>query len=157
MLSSMLRARRVRLSALTLMTAVAFGTLAACSDDPAGPSPATPGTYQLTSVQSLDGLTSSGSGLPITFVDDAGTTLRFNNGSLVLGADGEFDLILSVVLRDDAFDAGDLGKYTANGSTVSFASELDSYTFNGTTSGSTLTVSSYDVVGKQFELKLKRM
>lgn len=143
--------RRLRLSALAL----AITAFAGCGDDATGPASVSPGTYTLTSVQTLQNFGGGGAGLPVTFVDGAGKSLKFNSGSLALETDGSFDLTVNVVFGASSYDAGDLGIYNTSGRNVSFVSELDDSSFTGTVDGSRLKVK-YSVAGAQFELTLMK-
>ena len=78
----------------TALTALALGT-AACGGDNSGstgpePAPAdVSGTYDLTGLRTLGNLGGGGAGLPVTFTDGGGSTLRFESGYLELLAGWE--------------------------------------------------------------------
>lgn len=146
------RSRITRTACLSLVLAAA-----ACGGDSTGPGPnpdpVLGTTYQLQGVEALGNLGGGGSGLPVTFTDGSGKTLRFDSGSLVLGEDDSYDLTVNVAFQGDEYDAGDLGTYSVQGSSLSLVSELDGSTYSGTVSGSTLKTT-YRVAGQQFELTL---
>lgn len=144
------RTRRIPLAAALALVVV---TAAACSSDSSGPSPSpsTGSTYTMTGVTTLANLGGGGPGLPVTFTDGAGKTLKFENGSLVLEADGTYNLTVNVVYKDDAYDAGDLGTYSMEGNTVSLNSTLDDGSYTAVVAGSALTVT-YRVKGINFDL-----
>ena len=50
------------------------------------------GTYDLTSLRTLGNLGGGGAGLPVTFTDGGGSSLRFESGYLELLADGSYYL-----------------------------------------------------------------
>lgn len=143
------RLTRIALPALVLAAA-------ACGADNAAPNP-TPNvggtTYQLVGVDPLANLGGGGDGIPVTFVDGSGKTLKFESGFLQLNDDGSFDLTLMVAFNGDEYDAGDLGTWTADGATIALASELDGASYTATVSGSDVTTT-YKVAGLQFELRL---
>ena len=124
-------------AALTLVTA-------ACGDDNdngstgPGPVPAdVSGTYGLTSLRTLGNLGGGGNGLPVTFTDGSGSTLRFTDGELVLASDGTYTLEVEAEFNGGGVTLTDEGLYQVDGAGIDFDPTGDpqrmvSGTINGT-------------------------
>ena len=109
----------------------------------------------LVQVHPLASLGGGGDGIPVSFVDGSGRTLEFKSGSFTLEPSGEFDLTVNVDFEDSSYDAGDLGIYTASGSSLSLTSMLDDAAYSATISGDKLETT-YKVAGLQFELTFEK-
>jgi len=149
-------ARRIINSALVTL---ALAT-AACGggEDATGPSPSpvTNGSYALAEVRTLGKLHGGGKGLPVTFADGGGTALTFNGGTLVLSADGKFDLQVQAVFKGSATTLTDHGTYSASGSSISFSSAKSTPRLStGSMSGGKLTAKS-QFAGVQFEIDMQK-
>ncbi|HEU5170342.1 MAG TPA: hypothetical protein VFU46_07385 [Gemmatimonadales bacterium] len=150
-------ARRFFNSALVMLALSA----AACGggDDATGPGPTSgdvSGTYSLTAVRTLGNLGGGGNGLPVTFIDGGGTHLTFESGTLVLGADGTFDLQVSATFGSSSVTMTDYGSYSVAGSSITFNSDKSTPRLStGSMSGSTLTANS-QFGGIPFEIDLQK-
>lgn len=111
-------------TATRLLLAVAVAGAAACGgSDATGPSNPAPGgnsgsvdgSYALTQVRTLGKLSGGGSGLPVEFVDGSGDHLVFQSGTLILGADGSFDLKVQVTFKGNPSELTDYGTYSVSG------------------------------------------
>src|SRR5262245_17438735 len=99
----------------TALTALAIGT-AACggASHSTGPAPApadVSGSYDLTGLRTLGNLGGGGAGLPVTFTDGGGSTLRFNSGHLELLADGSYTLEVEAEFNGGDVTMTDEGVY----------------------------------------------
>lgn len=82
------------------------------------------GTYALTGVRTLGTLHGGGTGIPVTFTDGAGRPLVFEGGTLMLGADGIFDMVVQTRFNGSPTEMTDHGTYTVSGGgTIDFDSE----------------------------------
>lgn len=149
------RSRITRLAALA--SALVLG---ACGSDSTGPGPGpsqgTSSRYTLVHVKTLATLGGGGDGIPVSFVDGSGRTLEFKSGSFTFEEGGEFDLTVNVVYNNSsAYDAGDLGVYTANGGSFALTSTLDDAVYSASVNGDALKTV-YKVAGLQFELTFEK-
>jgi hypothetical protein len=108
----------------TTLTALALVT-AACGGDsdstgPAAPAANVSGVYQLTGLRTLANLGGGGNGLPVTFTDGGGSTLRFDSGHLELLADGTYWLEVEAEFNGGAVTMSDEGVYAMQGSAIDF-------------------------------------
>ena len=108
----------------TALTALAIGTAACGGDsDSTGPAPApadVSGTYDLTGLRTLGNLGGGGAGLPVTFTDRGGSTLRFNSGHLELLADGSYSLEVEAEFNGGDVTMTDEGVYDVSGNAIDF-------------------------------------
>jgi hypothetical protein len=119
-----------RLATRLLLGLIVAGA-AACGGggDAAAPSPGpgdgqVSGTYALTGVRTLGTLQGGGTGIPVTFTDGAGRPLVFESGTLTLGADGVFDLVVQAKFNGGPTEMTDHGTYTVSGGgTIDFDSQ----------------------------------
>jgi hypothetical protein len=114
------------------------------------------GSYSLTQVRTLGNLGGGGNGLPVTFVDGSGDELVFLSGTLVLAADGSFDLSVESTYRGSSVTLTDYGTYSAAGGSVDFQSQKSTPRLStGAVSGATLTAHS-QFGGIPFEIDLQK-
>jgi hypothetical protein len=108
----------------TALTALAIGTAACGGDsDSTGPAPApadVSGTYDLTGLRSLGNLGGGGAGLPVTFTDGGGATLRFESGNLELLSDGTYYLEVEAEFNGGGVVMVDEGTYDMAGNAIDF-------------------------------------
>jgi hypothetical protein len=154
-------------SATRLLLGLAVVAAAACGGDDGGntgptpnPEPSPSGdiaaSYALTQVRTLGNLGGGGSGLPVTFTDGSGDQLVFLSGTLILGADGSFDMKVQVTFRGNPSEMTDYGTYSESGGTVSFQSQKSSPRLStGTISGNKITANS-QFGGIPFEIDVER-
>ena len=108
----------------TALATIALIT-AACGGDggSTGPTP-TPtdvtGSYALTGLRTLGKLHGGGNGLPVTFTDGGGSSLTFQSGELVLGADGSYTLQVAASFNGSSTTMTDEGNYILSGSSIDF-------------------------------------
>jgi hypothetical protein len=154
--------------ATRFLLGVAVAGVAACggdsdsstgpSDPPAGGGSAggIEGSYALTQVRTLGNLGGGGSGLPVTFIDGSNDHLTFVSGTLILTADGAFDLKVQVTFNGSSSELTDYGSYSVSGGGIDFASDKATPRLStGTVNGSMLTVQGQ--VGKiPFEFDVQR-
>ena len=145
----------------TGFTAIALLT-AACGDegeDTTGPAPApadVSGSYALTGLRSLGTLSGGGSGMPVTFTDGSGSTLRFLSGQLVLGADGSYTLEVEAEFNGGGVTMTDEGNYHVDGASIDFDPTGDPQRMeSGTVSGSSITAET-QFGGIPFEIDLDK-
>lgn len=117
-------------------------TTSACGDDSSGSTGPAPvpadvsGTYALTGLRTLGNLNGGGNGLPVTFTDGGGSTLRFLGGELVLTADGSYSLEVDAEFNGGGVTMSDEGSYQIEGAAIDFdpttsQQRMDSGTING--------------------------
>ena len=129
----------------TAVATIALATAACGGDDngSTGPAPApadVSGTYALTSMRSLGNLGGGGNGVPVTFADGSGSTLRFTSGHLTLNADGSYELEVEAEFNGGAVTMDDAGSYDVSGSSIDFTPTGDPARMkDGTISGASLT------------------
>jgi hypothetical protein len=144
----------------TALTALALGTVACGGDsDSTGPAPApadVSGTYDLTGLRSLGNLGGGGSGLPVTFTDGSGSTLRFQGGYLELLADGSYYLEVEAEFNGGGVTMSDEGVYELVGNAIDFTPTGDPARMrDGLVSGSSITAET-QFGGIPFEVDLQK-
>jgi hypothetical protein len=144
----------------TALTVLALGTAACGGDnDSTGPGPApadVSGTYALTGLRALGNLGGGGNGMPVTFSDGSGSTLKFNSGSLELLADGSYSLEVEAEFNGGGVTLSDEGTYDVTGSAIDFTPTGDPARMrDGTVSGSSITAET-QFGGIPFEIDLER-
>jgi hypothetical protein len=144
----------------TALTALALGTAACGGDsDSTGPAPApadVSGTYDLTGLRSLGNLGGGGSGLPVTFTDGSGSTLRFQGGYLELLADGSYYLEVEAEFNGGGVTMSDEGVYELVGNAIDFTPTGDPARMrDGLVSGSSITAET-QFGGIPFEVDLQK-
>jgi hypothetical protein len=149
--------RRLAGSALA---ALALGTAACGGDsDSTGPAPApadVSGTYDLTGLRTLGNLGGGGAGLPVTFTDGGGSTLRFESGHLELLADGSYYLEVEAEFNGGGVTMTDEGVYDVSGSAIDFTPTGSPERMrDGTISGSSMTAG-VQFGGIPFEIDLQK-
>ncbi len=146
------------------LTSLALATAACGGDDngPSGPSAPAPapadvsGTYHLTGLRTLGNLGGGGSGLPVTFSDGGGSTLRFNSGFLTLNADGTYELEVEAEFNGGGVTMDDQGTYDVSGSSIDFTPTGSPERMkDGTISGSSMTAKT-QFGGIPFEIDLQK-
>jgi hypothetical protein len=155
----------MRSSLLRRLTGTAFTTLAlataACGgdDDSTGPGPAPAdvgGTYDLTSLRTLSNLGGGGNGLPVTFTDGSGSTLRFETGYLELRDDGSYYLEVEAQFNGGGVTMSDEGTYDVTGASIDFTPTGDPARMrDGTVSGNSITAET-QFGGIPFEIDLEK-
>ncbi|HZN97885.1 MAG TPA: hypothetical protein VFB61_09175 [Gemmatimonadales bacterium] len=121
-----------------------------------GPASEIPASYALTQVRTLGNLGGGGSGLPVTFTDGSGDQLVFLSGTLILGADGSFDMKVQVTFKGNPSEMTDYGTYSESGGSLSFQSQKSSPRLStGTISGNKITANS-QFGGIPFEIDVER-
>jgi len=145
----------------TALTALALGT-AACGDDNSGstgpePAPAdVSGSYDLTGLRTLGILGGGGAGLPVTFTDGGGSTLRFESGYLELLADGSYYLEVEAAFNGGSVTMSDEGTYQMAGNAIDFTPTGDPARMReGVVSGSSITAET-QFGGIPFEIDLRK-
>ena len=144
----------------TALTVLALGTAACGGDnDSTGPGPApadVSGTYDLTGIRALRSVSGGGSGLPVTFTDPGGTTLKFNSGRMELLADGSYSLEVEAEFHGSAITMSDEGTYDVTGNAIDFTPTGDPARMrDGIVSGNSITAETQ--FGKiPFEIDLKK-
>jgi hypothetical protein len=151
----------LRRLACTAFTALALGT-AACGGDndstgPAAPPPAdVSGTYDLTGLRTLGTLGGGGNGLPVTFTDGSGSTLKFSSGYLELLADGSYYLEVEAEFNGGGVTMSDEGTYDMSGSAIDFTpTGSPARMRDGVVSGSSITAET-QFGGIPFEIDLEK-
>ena len=144
----------------TALTALAIGTAACGGDsDSTGPAPApadVSGTYDLTGLRSLGKLVGGGAGLPVTFSDGGGSTLRFESGHLELLADGSYYLEVEAQFNGGDVTMTDEGVYDVSGNAIDFTPTGSPERMrDGTISGSSMTAE-VQFGGIPFEIDLQK-
>jgi hypothetical protein len=158
----------LKMATRLFLTAAVVGA-AACGGDSGGstgPSDPPPGggnaggvegSYALAGVRTLGNLGGGGSGLPVTFIDGSGDHLTFVSGTLVLGADGAFDLKVQVTFNGSTSELTDYGSYSVSGGgVIDFDSQKATPRLStGAVNGSMITAQS-QVGGIPFEFDVQR-
>jgi hypothetical protein len=146
----------------TALTALALGTVACGGDSDStgpGPEPApadVSGSYDLTGLRTLGKLGGGGAGLPVTFSDGGGSTLRFESGSLDLLADGSYYLEVEAAFNGGSVTMSDEGIYDVVGNTIDFTPTGDPARMrDGVVSGSSITAET-QFGGIPFEIDLQK-
>jgi hypothetical protein len=144
----------------TALTALAIGTAACGGDsDSTGPAPApadVSGTYDLTGLRALGNLGGGGAGLPVTFTDGGGSTLRFDSGHLELLADGSYSLEVEAEFNGGDVTMTDEGVYDVSGNAIDFTPTGSPERMrDGTISGSSMTAE-VQFGGIPFEIDLQK-
>jgi hypothetical protein len=142
------------------LTALALGTAACGGDnDSTGPAPApadVSGIYDLTGLRTLGNLGGGGAGLPVTFSDGGGSTLRFESGYLELLADGTYYLEVEADFNGGGVTMSDEGAYEVSGNAIDFAPSGDPARMReGVVSGSSITAET-QFGGIPFEIDLQK-
>jgi hypothetical protein len=146
----------------TSVAALALAT-AACGDDNdngstgPGPLPAeVSGTYGLTGMRTLGNLGGGGNGLPVTFTDGSGSTLRFIAGQLVLASDGTYTLDVDAEYNGGDVTLSDEGVYQVDGAGIDFDPTGDPQRMvSGIISGNVITAET-QFGGIPFEIDLSK-
>jgi hypothetical protein len=144
----------------TAFTVLALGTAACGGDsDSTGPAPAPAdfsGTYDLTGLRTLGNLGGGGAGLPVTFTDGGGSTLRFESGHLELLADGSYSLEVEAEFNGGDVTMTDEGVYDVSGNAIDFTPTGSPERMrDGTISGSSMTAE-VQFGGIPFEMDLAK-
>jgi hypothetical protein len=144
----------------TALTALAIGTAACGGDsDSTGPAPAPAdlsGTYDLTGLRTLGNLGGGGAGLPVTFTDGGGSTLRFESGHLELLADGSYYLEVDAEFNGGDVTMTDEGVYDVSGNAIDFTPTGSPERMrDGTISGASMTAE-VQFGGIPFEIDLQK-
>jgi hypothetical protein len=152
-------------TASRLLISLLIAGAAACSgsdggstgpSDPPPPSGDVSGSYALTQVRTNGNLGGGGTSLPVTFMDGAGNELKFVSGTLMMGADGSFDLDVQVVYNDASYTLTDYGTYSAAGGVIDFDSQKATPRLSsGTISGAKITATS-QFLGISFDIDVVR-
>jgi hypothetical protein len=144
----------------TAFTALALTTAACGGDsDSTGPAP-TPadvsGIYDLTGMRTLGNLGGGGNGLPVTFTDGGGSTLKFESGQLELLADGTYWLEVEAEFNGGGVTMTDEGVYEVSGNAIDFTPDGDPARMrDGIVSGSSITAET-QFGGIPFEIDLAK-
>jgi hypothetical protein len=138
-------ARSLRRIVGTGFTALALATAACGGDggDSTGPAPVpadVTGTYALTGLRTQGNLNGGGSGMPVTFSDGGGSTLKFLSGQLVLTAEGSYTLEVEAEFNGGDVTMTDEGLYQVDGAEIDFDPTGDPKRMvSGTISGTSIT------------------
>jgi hypothetical protein len=144
----------------TAFTALALTTAACGGDgDSTGPAPApadVSGIYDLTGMRTLGNLGGGGNGLPVTFTDGGGSTLKFESGQLELLADGTYWLEVEAEFNGGGVTMTDEGVYEVSGNAIDFTPDGDPARMrDGIVSGSSITAET-QFGGIPFEIDLAK-
>ena len=144
----------------TAFTTLALATAACGGDnDSTGPAPApadVSGIYDLTGMRTLGNLGGGGNGLPVTFTDGGGSTLKFESGQLELLADGTYWLEVEAEFNGGGVTMTDEGVYEVNGNAIDFTPDGDPARMrDGIVSGSSITAET-QFGGIPFEIDLAK-
>ena len=144
----------------TAFTALALTTAACGGDgDSTGPAPApadVSGIYDLTGMRTLGNLGGGGNGLPVTFTDGGGSTLKFESGQLELLADGTYWLEVEAEFNGGGVTMTDEGAYEVSGNAIDFTPDGDPARMrDGVVSGSSITAET-QFGGIPFEIDLAK-
>lgn len=144
----------------TAFTALALTTAACGGDgDSTGPAPApadVSGIYDLTGMRTLGNLGGGGNGLPVTFTDGGGSTLKFESGQLELLADGTYWLEVEAEFNGGGVTMTDEGVYEVSGNAIDFTPDGDPARMrDGILSGSSITAET-QFGGIPFEIDLAK-
>ena len=144
----------------TAFTALALTTAACGGDgDSTGPAPApadVSGIYDLTGMRTLGNLGGGGNGLPVTFTDGGGSTLKFESGQLELLADGTYWLEVEAEFNGGGVTMTDEGVYEVSGNAIDFTPDGDPARMrDGVVSGSSITAET-QFGGIPFEIDLAK-
>ena len=144
----------------TAFTALALVTAACGGDnDSTGPAPApadVSGIYDLTGMRTLGNLGGGGNGLPVTFTDGGGSTLKFESGYLELLADGTYWLEVEAEFNGGGVTMTDEGVYEVSGNAIDFTPDGDPARMrDGIVSGSSITAET-QFGGIPFEIDLAK-
>ena len=150
----------LRRSIGTALTIVSLATAACGGDDATGPEAPAPadvsGTYRLVSLRTQGNLHGGGSGLPVTFTDGGGSSLRFESGHLELLADGTYWLEVEAEFNGNAVTMSDEGVYDVSGNAIDFTPTGDPARMrDGIVSGSSITAET-QFGGIPFEIDLAK-
>jgi hypothetical protein len=156
-------ANRLVLAAAVIGAAACGGGDSGGSTGPSEPGPGNPppadvsGSYSLKQVRSLGNLGGGGSGLPVTFIDGSGDQLVFLSGTLILAADGTFDMKVQVTFKGNPSELTDYGTYSVSGGgAIDFDSQKSTPRLStGTVSGAKITAHS-QFGGIPFEIDVER-
>ena len=114
------------------------------------------GTYDLTGLRTLGNLGGGGAGLPVTFTDGGGSTLRFESGHLELLADGSYSLEVEAEFNGGGVTMTDEGAYDVSGNAIDFTPTGSPERMrDGTISGSSMTAE-VQFGGIPFEIDLQK-
>ena len=134
--------RRVAAASVFALVAIA----AACSSDSsAGPSKTVAGAYPMATARGLP--------VPHTFTDAKGSKLTIDGGSMMIDADGTYQLKYKGKLNALTFDLTDEGKYTLSGTTVSFTPDDGDAPYTGRVEGKSVLVNGFRIAGVGFDLR----
>jgi len=141
------RVRHARISR-RVATASAFALVAiaaACSSDSStGPTKTVAGSYPMS--------TARGMPVPRTFTDAKGSKLTIEGGSMILDADGTYQLKYKGKLNALTFDLTDEGTYKLSGPTVSFTPDDGDAPYTGRLEGKSVLVNGFRIAGVGFDL-----
>jgi hypothetical protein len=145
----------------TAFTLLALAT-AACGGDskdstgPSAPAANVEGIYDLTGLRTLGNLNGGGNGLPVTFTDGGGATLKFESGYLELMDDGWYWLEVEAEFNGGSVTMVDEGTYEVNGNSIDFTPDGEPARMrDGVVSGNSITAEA-QFGGIPFEIKLAK-
>jgi hypothetical protein len=90
--------------------------------------------------------------VPRTFTDAKGSKLTIDGGSMILDADGTYQLKYKGKLNALTFDLTDEGTYKLSGSTVSFTPDDGDAPYTGRVEGRSVLVNGFRIAGVGFDL-----